>query len=104
MIVNRRRRRGQLIAALIVVLGGVGLFIGFFCTGPTGLFRIWSQRREKARLQRDVDDLKLKATMLESDIDEYQKPEKVKRIAREKLQMKDPEVEQPAKPDSGGSR
>jgi len=95
MTVNRRRRTGQLVAVLVILLVGVGLFIGFFCVGPTGLFRIRTQRQEKVRLQREVEDLKLKAAVLESDIDEYQKPEKVKRIAKDKLKMKD------ATPDSG---
>jgi cell division protein FtsB len=95
MIVNRRRRRGQLIAVLVVLLAAVGIFIAIFCVGPTGLFGIRVQKREKARLQREVDDLKLKATVLKSDIDDYHKPEKVKQIAKDKLQMTDP-----AKPDS----
>jgi len=93
MTVNRRRRTGQLLAVLLVLLVGVGLFVRFFCVGPTGLFRIQAQKREKARLQREVDDLKLKANVLESDIDEYQKPEKVKRIAKDKLKMKDAELD-----------
>jgi cell division protein FtsB len=87
MKVGRRRRTGQLIAVLVILLAVSGLFVGFFCVGPTGLFRIRTQKLEKARLQREVEDLKLKATVLESDIDEYQKPEKVKRIAKERLKM-----------------
>jgi cell division protein FtsB len=96
MIANRRRQRGQLIAVLVVLLAAAGIFIAIFCVGPTGLFRIRAQRREKARLEREVDDLKVKATVLRSDIDEYQRPEKIKRIAKDKLQMKEA-----AKPDTG---
>ncbi len=95
MIVNRRRRQGQLIAGLVVLLAAVGIFIAIFCVGPTGLFGIRVQKSEKARLQREVDDLKVKATVLKSDIDDYHKPEKVKQIAKDKLQMNES-----AKPDS----
>jgi cell division protein FtsB len=97
MMANRRRRRGQLIAVLVLLLAAAGIFIAIFCVGPTGLFRIQTQKREKARLQREVDDLKLKATVLKSDIDDYHKPEKVKQIAKDRLQMKEPAKSDSAK-------
>jgi len=102
MIVNRRRRRGQLIAALVFLLAAAGIFIAIFCLGPTGLFGIRVQKREKASLQREVDDLKVKATVLKSDINDYRKPENVKRIARDRLQMKEPAAETLVKTDSSG--
>jgi cell division protein FtsB len=93
---NRRRRRWQLIAVLVVLLAAAGIFIAIFCIGPTGLFGLRAQSSERARLESEVNDLKVKATVLKSDIDDYHNPEKVKQLAKDRLQMTEP-----AKRDSG---
>jgi cell division protein FtsB len=87
MIWNPRERKRRLITWLVIMAVGMVLVVVVFCCGPTGLFNILALERKQSQLQREIMDMKVKGALLRSDIEEYSKPENVKRIARDRLGM-----------------
>ncbi len=87
MSVGPAQKRRNTLIALAVIVAGIGTFVLVFCRGHTGLFRIMELRRQEARLRGEVTDLKAKSALIRSDIEDYQKPEHVSQIARERLHM-----------------
>jgi cell division protein FtsL len=87
MPASSRVRRLRLVFGLALGAVGTGAVLGIFCFGHAGLFRIIQLSSQERRLHRELDELKAEAAVLRSDNSDLQQPERIRRIARERLGM-----------------
>ena len=87
MICNPREVRKRVVTWLAIVACTVILFVWLFCCGPTGLARIVGLQRTRNLLQGEITEMKVKAAVQRADIKDYQKPERIKRIAEKNCNM-----------------
>jgi len=81
---ERRNRRILWTIGITVVVVAL-LFL--YCRGPAGLPRILGLARQQRKLQQEVLELKGRAVVQRSDIEELKKPGTVQRIAHDRYGM-----------------
>lgn len=80
-----KKNFGKILFSLILAVSIIAMFV----LGPRNIFQYYSNKREKARLQDDIEALKLKKAKLDSELTHLtDDPQYLEKIAREKYNMK----------------